>query len=141
RRMSEDGQFIPVDKAEAGENFADSMIVYSPRQFTLAPGSTQVVRIAVRKPADLPPGEYRSHLSFDRLPDSDAGATNIENVNKPTSPNEIGVQVTALLGVSIPVIVRHGETSAEVSVSNIQLKPPLTPDQPPMVALQLDRRG
>lgn len=140
RRMSEDGQFVRVEQALPGEQFANSMIVFSPRQFTLAPGASQVVRIAVRKPAGLAPGEYRSHLSFDRLPDSDE-ASNIENINKSAPPGEIGVQITALIGVSIPVIVRHGNLSSELSISNIALIPPAAAGQPPMLGLQLNRTG
>lgn len=140
RRMSEDGQFIPVEKALPGEQFADSMLVYSPRQFTIQPGTSQVVRIAVRKPAGLQAGEYRSHLSFDRLPDAE-DATNIENVNKPASGSDIGVRVTALLGVSIPVIIREGETAAQVTISNIEVRKPAAAGQPFMVSLQLNRNG
>ncbi|WP_161993235.1 fimbrial biogenesis chaperone [Lacisediminimonas profundi] len=140
RRMSEDGQFSRVEQAVPGEQFADSMVVFSPRQFTIPAGGSQVVRIAVRKPAGLAAGEYRSHLSFDRLPDADE-ATNIENVNKKLPPNEIGVQITALIGVSIPVIVREGNTRAEVAISGVELRKPANAGQPPMLALQLNRSG
>jgi hypothetical protein len=140
RRMGEDGQFERADQAQSGEQFADRMIVFSPRQFTLAPGASQVVRVAVRKPANLAAGEYRSHLSFDRLPDPDQ-ATAVENINKPSASEQIGISITALLGVSIPVIVREGATSAEVKISNVELKKPAAANQPPMLALQLNRSG
>lgn len=140
RRMSEDGQFIRVEEALPGEQFANSMIVFSPRQFTIAPGASQVVRIAVRKPAGLAPGEYRSHLSFDRLPDND-DSSNIENINKAPGSGDIGVQITALIGVSIPVIVREGNVAAALTISNIALLKPAAAGQPPMLGLQLNRTG
>lgn len=140
RRMGEDGQFMRVEKADAVEQFADNMVVFSPRQFTIAPGGSQVVRVALRKPANLAAGEYRSHLSFDRLPDPDQ-ATNIENINKPSSNQQIGISITALLGVSIPVIVREGGLDATVNISNLELKKPAAVNQPPVLALQLNRSG
>jgi hypothetical protein len=140
RRMGDDGQFMRAEKAEAGEQFADGMVVFSPRQFTIAPGGSQVVRVAVRKPANLAAGEYRSHLSFDRLPDTDQ-ATNIENLNKQAPNEQIGISITALLGVSIPVIVREGSVEATVNISNLELKKPAAANQPPVLALQLNRVG
>jgi hypothetical protein len=94
----------------------------------------------VRKPANLAAGEYRSHLSFDRLPDADQ-ATNIENLNKQAPNEQIGISITALLGVSIPVIVREGSVDAKVSISNLELKKPAAANQPPVLALQLNRLG
>ena len=140
RRMLENGEFARVEQPLPGEQFADHMVVFSPRQFTLAPGASQVVRVAVRKPAGLAAGEYRSHLSFDRLPDADE-STDIENQNRSKPGDQIGIQVRALLGVSIPVIVREGDTSAAVSISHLQLRKPTSPGQPPMFDLQLNRSG
>ncbi|MDB5798638.1 MAG: hypothetical protein JWP36_2540 [Paucimonas sp.] len=142
RRMTEDGQFQKAEQAAPGEQFADSMLVFSPRQFTLQPGGSQVVRVAVRKPGGLAPGEYRSHLSFDQVPDGDSNSnTNIENVNKQAAPGEISVQITALVGVSIPVIVREGQTDASVTLSDLALRAPAAPGQPPVLAVQLNRQG
>jgi P pilus assembly chaperone PapD len=137
RRMSETGDFSVVDSPAPGEQFADDLLRYSPRQITLAPGTAQVVRIMLRKPANLAPGEYRSHLQFDKLPDA-KGAASIET--RQASDKDIGVMLTALIGASIPVIVRHGETDASVSLSHLELQKPAA-DQPPILSLQLTRTG
>jgi P pilus assembly chaperone PapD len=137
RRMSETGDFSVVDSPAPGEQFADDLLRYSPRQITLEPGKAQVVRIMLRKPTNLAPGEYRSHLQFDKLPDA-TGAASIET--RQASDKDIGVMLTALIGASIPVIVRHGETEASVSLSRLELQKPAA-DQPPILALQLDRTG
>src|SRR5689334_12319130 len=50
RRMSETGEFAPADAPEPGERFADAMVRFSPRQVTIAPGSSQTVRMLLRKP-------------------------------------------------------------------------------------------
>ncbi|MDB5838050.1 MAG: hypothetical protein JWQ23_2 [Herminiimonas sp.] len=138
RRMSETGEFSAIDSPAPGEQFADSLLRYSPRQITLAPGVGQTVRIMLRKPADLAPGEYRSHLQFDKLPEP-KGAASIES-QAPQGEKEIGVTLTALIGASIPVIVRHGETAANVTLSHLELQKP-SADQAQILSLQLDRSG
>ncbi|MCK4304896.1 MAG: molecular chaperone, partial [Candidatus Eisenbacteria sp.] len=138
RRMSETGEFSAVDSPAPGEQFADPMLRYSPRQVTLAPGEGQVVRIMLRKPAGLAPGEYRSHLQFNKLP----GAKEQTGIDSEGSPGdgEIAVTLTAMVGASIPVIVRHGKTSATVTLSNLELQQPAD-GQPPILSIHLQRSG
>jgi len=138
RRMSETGEITVVDQPAQGEQFADKMLRYSPRQVTLAPGASQTVRVMVRKPSGLPAGEYRSHLQIDRLPDT-KGKSSIE-AQKPTGENEIGVVLTPLIGASIPVIVRHGNTAATVTLSNLELQKPAE-GQPTLLSMQMERKG
>lgn len=138
RRMGEDGGFTSVDTPLPGEQFADGMLRYSPRQVVLAPGAGQAVRILLRKPADLAAGEYRSHLMFERIPEA-KGAANIETQAK-VGPGEIGIQLTALIGASIPVIVRQGETAASATLTNLALPKPAA-NQPQMIAVVLERSG
>lgn len=136
RRMTETGGFIEADRPAAGELFADEMVRFSPRQVVLAPGATQTVRVAVRKPADLPEGEYRSHLHFERVPD----ATGSSNVEASTKSGELGVQLRVLVGVTIPIIVRHGRTDAAVTLSGVELNRG-TADRSTALAFVLNRTG
>lgn len=136
RRMTETGGFVDADKPLPGELFADPMIRFSPRQVELAPGASQTVRVSVRRPANLPEGEYRSHLHFERLPDA-AGASNVESINK---PGEVGVQLRVLVGITIPVIVRQGTTSAKVALSGLELVKG-GGERPPALAFVLSREG
>lgn len=138
RRMSETGEFSAADTPAPGEQSAGDLLRYSPRQVTLAPGAGQTIRIMLRKPATLAAGEYRSHLQLDKLPEA-SGKSSIEALGSPGS-KEIGVVLTALIGASIPVIVRHGETAADVSLSHLELQKPAA-DQAPVLSLQLDRSG
>ncbi len=139
RRMSETGDFSPVDNPLPGEQFADAMLRYSPRQVTLAPGRGQTVRIMLRKPANLAAGEYRSHLQFDRVPDA-SGASSIQEQAAKPGPGEVGVQLKALVGVSIPVIVRQGETQATVALTGLEVLKPAAAAAPAMAAV-LQRSG
>lgn len=138
RRMNETGDFSTIDTPAPDELLADSLVRYSPRQVTLAPGVAQVVRIILRKPAALAPGEYRSHLQFDRQPDP-KGSNSIE-ARSPQATPEIGITITTLIGASIPIIVRHGDTANTVGLSHLELRKPAT-GQPAALALQIDRSG
>lgn len=139
RRMSETGEFSAVDSPLPGEQFADAMLRYSPRQVMLPPGRGQTIRILLRKPADLPAGEYRSHLQFDRVPEA-SGASSIDAQAPKLGPGEVGVQLKALIGVSIPVIVRHGDTDAKVTLSDLELLKPVA-GQAAVLAAVLQRSG
>ncbi len=133
--MTEAGHFEVADSAPEGERFADSMLRYSPRQVTLQPGTAQTVRIMLRKPADLAEGEYRSHLLFDKLPEPDAG-NSIENRG---TGGQIGVTMNALVGASMPVIVRHGNLNASVSLAGLALQKDEA--RAPQLALRFERDG
>lgn len=140
RRMSETGEFSAADKPLSGEQFADELLRYSPRQVVLAPGAGQTVRISLRKPAELPVGEYRSHLLFERVAEA-GGASSIDTTAPKLAPDEVGVQLKSLIGLSIPLIVRHGETTASVALSGLELLKPATSGQPPLLAAVLQRSG
>lgn len=89
-----------------------SLFRFSPRQVTLDRRESQTVRIQVRKPAQLPDGEYRLHMVFRAVPpDPPAPQTTAE------APKGIAIKLTPIYGIAIPLIVRHGKTSASVSMT------------------------
>lgn len=136
RRMSETGAFSDIDTPLPGEQFADELLRYSPRQVALAPGAAQTVRIMVRKPAGLAVGEYRSHLLFSRQPEAE-GKHNIET--RDTADDTIGITLKALVNMSIPVIVRHGNTSADISLTHLEFQRPA--GKAPILAFWMERKG
>lgn len=136
RRMNETGSFTNADEPLAGEQFADDMLRYSPRQVTLAPGVGQTVRIMVRKPAELAVGEYRSHLLFSQQPQA-SGRNSIETHN--VSDKGIGIMLTTLVGASIPVIIRHGKTEARLALTHLELQQ--SAGEAPVLSLSLERSG
>lgn len=138
KRMLPDGNIVSAKTAEAGEQFADKMIRYSPRQVTLKPGQSQIVRLSLRKPRDLDDGEYRSHMTFKALPNKQKGV-DISAFDK--NSNNIGVKLTAIISVTIPVIIRHGKTEASVSIDSLNLSPPNEKSPQPMLSMELKREG
>jgi len=139
RRMGPNGEFTAIETPGAGEQFADAMVVFSPHQVTLLPGTSQVVRILLRKPADLAEGEYRSHLQLDRVADA-TGASNVEQLAKPGS-QEIGVVIQALVGASIPIIVRQGQTQAQVRLTQLALMPSGPNQSSGALSMKIERDG
>lgn len=105
RRMTPEGRFAEVDLPSAAEKLADSMIRYAPRRVHLEAGEYQAIRLAVRKPADLSEGEYRIHMLFRAVPDSQSLA---EQIGAGTGNDGLAVRLIPIYGVTIPVIVRHG---------------------------------
>ena len=81
----------------------------SPRQFTLPVGGRQKIRFSVRVPPDLPQGEYRFHIAANSLAPVDPG---------PQEKRGASVGLRINLGVSIPVIYRHGALSATAKIED-----------------------
>jgi P pilus assembly chaperone PapD len=138
RRMNEIGEFSGVDTPLPGEQFSDEMLRYSPRQVVLAPGESQTVRVLLRRPANLQQGEYRSHLQFDRVPDMSSNS--IDTIGDKAESDAVGVNLKALIGVSIPVIVRQGDTAATVTLAGPRLLAPET-GKAPVLTADLKRTG
>jgi P pilus assembly chaperone PapD len=136
KRMTVDGQFEEVKTPQPGELFADRMIRFAPRQVVLEPGKSQVVRLSLRKRSNLTAGEYRSHMLFKAVPQN-AGA----DINTLGSQENISIQLTAIVSIAIPVIVRHGDTNASVSFASVKYQPAEKPDTTPQLSMEVQRSG
>ena len=113
RRMEPDGSIVEVGEPSEAERLAEEMIRFAPRRIRLEPAQPQAVRVAVRKPADLPDGEYRVHMMFRAIPD--AAALTPETVSAPS--DQLTISLTPIYGVTIPLIVRHGEVAATARIA------------------------
>ncbi|MCF8008838.1 MAG: hypothetical protein K9K32_03635 [Halanaerobiales bacterium] len=108
---------VPNDKNDRLEAMmAQDLIRYSPRQVTLPPDVAQLVRIQLNIPVDLKEGEYRTRLLFQKVPK----VTETKSIES-EEPEGFSIQLQVVYGVSIPIIVRHGSTSAEVKLSDLKL--------------------
>jgi hypothetical protein len=130
RRMTETGDFVAVEEPAKDERFSDEMIRFSPRQVVLPPGIAQAVRLQIRKPAGLEDGEYRAHLLFQALPPAESQAA----ATPAADSKELEINLHAVYSVSIPVIVRHGVTTAEVAIRDVAVRNDA-------VTFTLDRKG
>jgi len=140
-RMTEDGNIERIASPEQREDRLDQMMAqdlirYSPRQVTLPPGEIQLVRLQVNKPAGLEEGEYRSRLLFQEIPE------NIEFEGDDSANNGgFSIELRAIYGISIPIFVRHGELSADVEISDVQLSKNEGTDLLPEIFLTINRSG
>ncbi|MFQ5775251.1 MAG: molecular chaperone [Kiloniellaceae bacterium] len=135
-RMTETGKFETIEEPEADQKFADRLIRFAPRQVTLEPGATQTVRVMLRKPKDLPPGEYRSHLYFRAVPPPGAG----RSVEATGSSEGIQISLTVIPGVTIPLIVRQGTLSATATLSDFRFVD-LNGPEGPKLSFRINRKG
>ena len=110
---------------QVSEGSLSPMTRLSPKQVTLAPGEKQTVKIAVRKPKGLQPGEYRSHLLFQALPN--------ENTEQKS-----GIQINMIMSFSIPVIFREQAEQPKVTIAQASIVK--SADQAkPQIQVQLQR--
>jgi hypothetical protein len=135
-RMNEDGNLVDVASPGPGDKFADELVRFTPRQILLAPHVAQVVRIQVRLPANLDPGEYRSHMLF-RAVSAQAAADQTPEQTQP--PTGLSVHIMPVFGLSIPVIVRSGQTTA--SAGFVEARIASTPDGLPVLVGKLSHSG
>jgi hypothetical protein len=117
-KMNEDGSFTIIEKLDTGQMFADPYLRIFPRTVTLAPGEPQTVMLQYRRKAEMLAGEYRSHLYFRAEKNNEP----LGMGNPAKDSTNLNVQLTAIYGISIPVIIRTGELSVSSTLSDIKLE-------------------
>ena len=137
QNMTDNGQFERVKAGEKGL-FANSMVRYSPRQITLTPGQSQIIRLMLRKKRDMVDGEYRSHLLFQSIPK--ASKSSIESTMNDNSES-ITVEIIPVVGISIPVIIRHGKLQSELKLDNAHIIPGDEANPTPSISVDMHRSG
>jgi hypothetical protein len=134
-RMNDDGSFETITEPDPGQRFADRYIRYFPRTVTLGPNESQVVKIQLIRSNELVAGEYRSHFFFRAIPK--IKPLGEEEALKDTT--SISVKLTPIFGITIPVIIRAGESTAKVMLSNPALN--MVNDTIPNFSFVFNRTG
>ena len=116
-RMLENGGFETITEPDPGQMFADRFVRFFPRSVTLGPNEAQVVKVQLYRTSELQTGEYRSHFYFRAVPKKQA----LGEPETPADTSTFSVRLTPIFGITIPVIIRNGETSASVSLSDLAL--------------------
>lgn len=119
-RMTEEGAFEEITEPDPGQFFADNHLRFFPRSVTLAPNEAQTVRMQVIGRERLDPGEYRSHVYFRAVPNQ--VALGEEDPTRDTT--SVSVRLIPIFGITIPVIIRVGEPTTEVYISDLVLEKP-----------------
>ena len=115
----------------------EKMVMISPKQIKLAPQATQNVRLSLRRPVDLPNGEYRAHFFAEEVLDE-------KRITEQKDQKQVSVQFNVVFGVSIPVIVRQGsDVLPNLKIDNVSIKAPdsNTEDQRQQVVFDIVKTG
>lgn len=115
-KMTETGNFEQVETPEEGQRFATDFLRYFPRRVTLAPNEAQTIRVQLTRTGNLKQGEYRSHMYFRAVEEQSALGENIASASE-----GIAIEINTVFGISIPVIIRHGDSTTDTSLSDIEL--------------------
>lgn len=121
-QMLPDGSFKQLPESDSLLTRADKFkgantIRITPRKVVLPPGESQTIRMQYIKPANLPIGEYRSHLYF--RAEKEVAALGM-NTNQADS-GKMSVSITPIFGISIPVIVRNGDLKYKITLSDVKV--------------------
>jgi len=136
-RMKDDGGFENITEPDSGQYFADPYLRIYPRTVTLQPKETQVVKVQLRKKNLLTDGEYRSHIYFRGVLNDDV----LEHGDKDSlkDVNGVVVRLVPIYGVTIPAIIRVGESTTELNLSNLSFE--MKDDTVPTIKFDINRKG
>lgn len=134
-RMTELGGFETITEPDPGQRFADKFVRFFPRSVTLAPNEAQVVKIEVTRRSQLDEGEYRSHFYFRAVPK----AKPLGEEEEVVEDGSISVKLTPVFGITIPVIIRMGESTTKVSLSDLKLN--MGENNKPNLEMTFNRSG
>lgn len=134
-RMKEDGSFENITQPDSNQYFADPYFRIYPRNVILGPGESQVVKVQLQKNNQMVWGEYRSHLYFRAV--SNVKPLGEKEIQKDMA--SISVKLVPVFGITIPIIIRKGDTEAKVSISNLSFQK--LNDSIPVIKLDFNRSG
>jgi hypothetical protein len=131
--QTEEGAYKRLDVPLNPELDPETAILFSPRQVTLQPGGKQRVRLSLRRPANLPDGEYRAHLYLKNTKKQSGGKM---------AANGIQIGVGMNVGLAVPVIIRQGAYDGAASIGPPQFIPGSADGKyPPKIKIDINRSG
>lgn len=117
-RRDKNGNLREVEQDSEEERLVKEMIRFAPRRATIEPGKRQVVKLMLRKPGDLAPGEYQTRLRFTPQASKQDGQTTPAG----GSAGKTSIQLDVLVASTIPIIIQHGITGGEASPVALTVK-------------------
>ncbi len=132
-RMKDDGTFEKITEPDSAQYFADRYLRLFPRSVTLGPNEAQTVKVQLTRRNEMLPGEYRSHLYFRAVPkEKPLGEKVVEQ-------DAISVRLVPIFGVSMPIIIRVGQSNSKVQFSNVSFN--IQNDTVPVLKMTFKRQG
>ena len=135
--QTESGNYKRLDGPLNPELDPSTAILFSPRQVSLPPGGKQRVRLSLRRPADLPDGEYRAHLYLKNTKKQSAGSMNVKG-----GESEMTIGMGMNVGIAVPVIIRQGAYDGTASIQPPSFVPRSADGKtPPKIKFSIDKSG
>ena len=134
-RMTENGAFEEINQPVSGQRFASKFLRFFPRSVTLAPNEAQSIKVQVTKASTMESGEYRSHIYFRAVPNERP----LGEGGEVAKDSGITVRLTPVFGITIPVIIRIGESDTKVGLSDVSFG--MVGDTIPRIGMMLTRSG
>lgn len=110
--MNADGSLSP--QAEGFAYSAKKMIRFSPNEIILGPGEHQIVRVMIRRPAELAQGDYHTHVlfeeQFNEAVKQEAAAASA------TNEGQFKTKLRTLMTLGVPVMVQHGKLDGKLEM-------------------------
>ncbi|MCG8551336.1 MAG: hypothetical protein MI799_13120 [Desulfobacterales bacterium] len=132
--MDPQGRLKKIEAPTPAQEEQKKILRYSPRRTVLDPGKSQTIRLMARRPAGIPDGEYRMHLSLSPIalpsPSDKTGAA-------ANPAGQTNFDIDLLIGVTLPVFVRYGKLESNVGVSRVDV----VKSEKTFVNLDLTRSG
>ena len=117
-RMNALGGFELITEPDSNQHFATPYLRLFPRRVILAPNESQLVKVQMVRVNELASGEYRSHLYFRQVINKKP-LGNKDNIVT-DSTKGVSVKLIPVYGISIPCIIRKGESNTTVSISELE---------------------
>lgn len=137
KKQVKEGGFVDLKPEEKPQYDMAEMLVYSPRQISLDAQGKQAIRLSLRRPAELPDGEYRTYARLTRVAkdktDRDAG------IKPGTAKAQVGINV----GFAVPIVLRKGKYDTTAKLGNPQMMPvnPKSKDKRQRLKVTISRTG
>ena len=114
-KMPENTAIRQIGKDEIDPYSLRKFTRISPRRAVLKPNEIQKVRILIRRPKDLPDGEYRSHLKVTLT------ETDLDKVESNSADKNMSITIKPRLAFTIPIIFRQGNTVNKVAIEQAKV--------------------
>lgn len=119
RVLPETGVYARVESLEEGVFDLSEHLVFSPRRVRLRPGGKQTLRLALRRPAEIPPGDHRVSLRFSAMSVADlADEMDLE----PLAEGQKSASLTFNISYSVPIFLREGVPDIQPVIGDIRFE-------------------
>lgn len=116
--QKENGQMAIKSNDQEYDKDLSEYVRFSPRVVQLGPGESQTVRLFIRNVADLPEGDYRTHLRFEQTLES---FQSNRDDSAPMTNGQIKTGLDTRIAVSIPLFYRKGSPEYGLSLEDLEV--------------------